>query len=418
MVGQRWYGWHKARARARAVPTFDPTQTAWGPISLGLVGSRGGARPSLQGIKARGGNGGLEPFSCRTFDVRRATRALDPVTLARLTDVAAKTSTSVDEVCVEPLSGVECELRKPSVGMARADRALARLGGRQHGVVSRRQLLAAGLGRRAIGSRIERGSLHSIHRGVYAVGHAKLSTEGRWLAAVLSFGPEALLSHRSAARLWRLIPGARSAAEVTRPGKCRPRVGFVVHRSHVPEDERTIVDGIPVTTVPRTILDLAAVVGKRQVERAFNEAEVQRLTDPLSIPDLLDRYPGRRGTAVLREMLGDEARISGVTRNDFEERFVAFVDANGLPCPHFNADIAVRGRFFVVDCLWPEARLIVELDGRAVHGTRRAFEADRERDRLLLADGWRVVRITWRQLDAGAGVAADLRRLLAQREAH
>lgn len=189
-------------------------------------------------------------------------------------------------------------------------------------------------------------------------------------------------------------------------------MGIEVHRMSVPADERTVVDGIPVTTVPRTILDLAAVATMREVERAFNEAEVQQLTDRLSIPDLLDRYPGRRGTAVLRGMLGDGAALCGVTRNDFEERFVSFVDANRLPRPRLNADLAAGGRFFNVDCLWEEAKLVVELDGRQVHGTRRAFEADRERDRLLQADGWRVVRITWRQLDAETGVAADLKRLL------
>ncbi len=232
------------------------------------------------------------------------------------------------------------------------------------------------------------------------------------MAAVLALGPGAQLSHRSAARLWRLIPPRRSPAEVTRPRNCRPQVGIVAHRSQVPEDEQTVVNGIPVTTVPRTILDLAAVATKRQVERAFNEVEVQQLTDRLSIPALLDRYPGRQGTAVLRAILGDEAALSGKTVNDFEERFAQFVDAHRLPRPRLNADLAAGGRFFNVDCVWDAAKLVVELDGRATHGTRRAFEADRERDRLLVADGWRVVRITWRQLDAEAGVAADLRRLL------
>jgi very-short-patch-repair endonuclease len=233
------------------------------------------------------------------------------------------------------------------------------------------------------------------------------------MAAVLASGPGAVLSHRSAASLWGLSLSSRQGIEVTRPGKLRGRHGVVVHRAALPSDETTEVDGIPVTTVPRTILDLAAVATKRQVERAFNEAEVRQLTDRLSIPDLLDRYPGRRGTAVLRAVLGDEGTLAGVTRNDFEERFALLIDAHGLPRPRFNADLAAGGRFFVVDCLWDEAKLVVELDGRAAHGTRRAFEADRERDRLLLADGWRVVRITWRQLDAEAALVADLRRLLA-----
>jgi len=108
--------------------------------------------------------------------------------------------------------------------------------------------------------------------------------------------------------------------------------------------------------------------------------------------------------------LGDDEVVRGVTRNDFEELFVSLVDSYGLPRPRFNADVAVGGRFFSADCLWAEERLIVELDGRAVHGTARAFEADRERDRLLLAEGWRVMRVTWRQLrDEGAAIAGDVR---------
>lgn len=113
-------------------------------------------------------------------------------------------------------------------------------------------------------------------------------------------------------------------------------------------------------------------------------------------------------------MLRDDAAVRGVTRNDLEERFVALIEAHSLPKPRLNADIAIRGRFFEVDCLWLDERLVVELDGRAVHGTNKAFEHDRERDRILLAEGWRVTRVTWRQLrDDASGVAADLRRLLA-----
>jgi very-short-patch-repair endonuclease len=182
----------------------------------------------------------------------------------------------------------------------------------------------------------------------------------------------------------------------------------------LPDDERTVVEGIPVTTVPRTVLDLAAVASRRQVERALNEVEVQGLTDRLSIPDLLARYPRRRGTAVLRALLEDDESVRGITRNDLEERFAALIDSYGLPRPRFNADVAVNGRFFSADGLWRQQRLIVELDGQAVHGTRRAFEVDRERDRILMSDGWRVMRITWRQLrDQAPAVAADLSKALA-----
>jgi very-short-patch-repair endonuclease len=189
----------------------------------------------------------------------------------------------------------------------------------------------------------------------------------------------------------------------------------VVHRAALPNDEWTVVEGIPVTTVPRTILDLAAVASRRQVERALNEAEVRQLTDRLSIPDLIARYPGRRGTVVLRELLAEGAEAGGVTRNDFEELFVPLLDSHGLPRPRFNADLAVAGRFVCADCLWERERLIVELDGRAAHGTREAFEDDRERDRLLMVAGWRVMRITWCQLHSQpASIASDLRKALTR----
>lgn len=352
----------------------------------------------------------MEPFSWETFDNPRATRELNPVTLAEWPARAAdQRERTVGEACIRHV------LRGQSRSQAAecpVDRLLAELGRRQHGVVARAQLLERGVSRRAVEVRLQRGSLHPLHRGVYAVGHGKLTMRGKWMGAVLAGGPGAALSHRSAAALWRIRPRG-SEIEITRPKKFRGRPGIAAHCSALPADEVTMIDGVPVTTVPRTIFDLASMATMRQVERAFNEAEVRQLRDSLSIPDLLERYPGRRGAAVLRAIVGDEAKFSGVTRNDFEERFAHLVDAHGLPRPRFNADIAVRGRFFEADALWTGAKLIVELDGRAAHGTKRAFETDRERDRLLQADGWRVVRVTWRQLrDGEAAIAADLRAIL------
>ncbi len=165
------------------------------------------------------------------------------------------------------------------------------------------------------------------------------------MAATLALGPGAVLSHRSAGELWEIAPRSGRAIEVTRMTSAWRRGSLIAHQCSIPEDERTLVDGIPVTTVPRTVLDLAVVFSRRQVERALNEMEVRQLTDRLSIPDLLARYPGRRGTAVLRELLGARAETGGVTKNDFEELFVRLIDAHGLHRPRFNADIAVAGRF-------------------------------------------------------------------------
>jgi very-short-patch-repair endonuclease len=146
----------------------------------------------------------------------------------------------------------------------------------------------------------------------------------------------------------------------------------------------------------------------------MNEAKVNRLNDRLSIPALLERYPRRRGRAVLRSILGDGASLRRVTVNEFEDAFVALLEASGLPRPRFNADLSIRGRFIRPDAVWREAKLIAELDGRATHGTEQAFESDRHRDRQLLVEGWRVTRITWRQLrDEPAEVVADLRTLLS-----
>ena len=223
------------------------------------------------------------------------------------------------------------------------------------------------------------------------------------MAAVLAAGPGAALSHRAAGALHGLRPHA--GLEVTVPAY-RDRPTITVHTSTLPRDEVTSVGGIAVTTVPRTLLDLASVLPAHQLQRAINEAEVQRLTDPLSLPDLLARYPRRKGIRAIRTIL---EVAPALTRQELEARFRAFIRSTGLPTPRFNA--AVAG--YECDCVWFSRRLIVELDGRAAHDTALAFEWDRERDRVLSAAGWRVIRITWRQLhQTPERVAADLRRLL------
>jgi very-short-patch-repair endonuclease len=177
----------------------------------------------------------------------------------------------------------------------------------------------------------------------------------------------------------------------------------------LPHEEVTIENGIPVTTVPRAMLDMAAMLDMRELERAWNEMEVRELTDPLSVPDLIARYPGRRGVGRLRVLLASD-EPGGITRNEFEEAFVALLDRHGLPRGRMNADLSVRGRFFEVDCLWERQRLALELDGGGTHRTRKAFQSDRLRDRILVAEGWRTPRVTWHQLrDEPEAVAADLR---------
>jgi very-short-patch-repair endonuclease len=297
-----------------------------------------------------------------------------------------------------------------------ADRAITELADRQHGVVGRAQLLDLGVGSRAIEHRLEKGRLHTIHRGVYAVGHRALVADARWMAAVLAAGPGAALSHRSAAALWGIRPSARPVIEVTAARRARPGRGIQPHRGRLPDDEVTTVVGIPVTTVPRTLLDIAAVLPRHQVERAINEAEVRRLGDPLPLAVLLARYPCRRGVAVARAILDDSRIGSTITRSELEERFLAFLIDHRLPRPEVNANIRIGNRSIECDFAWPRQSLIAELDGQAFHATTATFERDRARDRALNVAGWRVVRITWLQLHVEAtALAADLRRLLGLR---
>jgi very-short-patch-repair endonuclease len=185
-----------------------------------------------------------------------------------------------------------------------------------------------------------------------------------------------------------------------------------MHRAALPPDERTAIERVPVTTVSRTIFDIAACGDRRNAERAFHEAEVHGLTDAVSLPDLLRRYPAHAGARLLRELL-DIGAGGGATVNDFEALFGDLVERHRLPRPRFNPDLVVGDRHFSPDCAWMDQKVVVELDGRAVHRTRRVFESDRERDRIFTAHGWRVIRVTWTQLSrTPAAVARDLRRVL------
>jgi very-short-patch-repair endonuclease len=291
----------------------------------------------------------------------------------------------------------------------RPDALVADLATRQHGVVARGQLEALGLGRGAIEHRLARGLLHPIHRGVYAVGHRRLTSEGAWMAGVLAAGPGAVLSHRSAAALWGIRNTDRAAVEVIVPRGCR-RPGIQPHRATLRPDEIDRERGIPVTNPARTLLDLAEVLTPQQLERAINEAEIRRLASPLPLAAMVARHPTRRGTNALSRILEQRNLGETVTRSALEERFLALVDANGFPRPKMNEPLGP----YHPDALWPDERLVVELDSYPIHTTRQAFESDRKRDRELTLAGYRVVRITWRQLrDEPARIADELSALLA-----
>jgi REase_MTES_1575/Transcriptional regulator, AbiEi antitoxin/AbiEi antitoxin C-terminal domain len=285
-------------------------------------------------------------------------------------------------------------------------REIAALAERQHGVVSREQLLELGLTDQGINRRVSDGRLHRVHQGVYAVGRPTLTTKGRFLAAAVSCGPSAALSHVAAAILWGLLPdrGWRVDVTVPRGGQRRRRGAVIIHRSALPATDVTNRDGIPVTTPARTLIDLADVLPPRRLERVFDEAAYLRL-------DLsgLRTIPGRRGSGVLKRVLHEHRPGTTRTRSELEERMLFSCRSFGLPTPELN--VSVEG--YTVDFVWRKQGLVVETDGWHAHGTRRAFERDRRRDADLLAAGWRVLRISWRQLDSErAWVAARIAQLL------
>jgi very-short-patch-repair endonuclease len=234
------------------------------------------------------------------------------------------------------------------------------------------------------------------------------------MAAVLASGPEAVLSHWSAAAFWMIRPNSRSIIDITTPHKSRSWDGIRRHHKALPTDEVTVEEGIPVTTVPRTILDLAATESADVVGNLLRESEYRQLSDRLSLWDLVERYPGRRGVRKVRtalERLKEEP--SGRKRSRLEECFAPFLRLYRLPQPRFNDWILLDGKRYQVDCHWPGTGQIVELDGWEGHGTRTAFREDRARDRQLRVAGYSVTRVTWHQLDDEPDViAADLRALI------
>jgi hypothetical protein len=256
-----------------------------------------------------------------------------------------------------------------------------------------------------IQTRIHRGQLHRVHRGVYAIGHSQLTAKGRWRAAVLACGLGALLSHRPAAALHEVMTIPAGLIDVVAPRRHHHQ-GL---RTHLGEWEGTIVDGIPVTTLPVTYLHLAAIGPPRWVERALEQAQRMDVFDAGPIRVLLQNSPGVAGRDRLQRALDKLPDEPAFTQSELEVRFRELCDDGGIPRPLFNQFIGGH----LVDCLWPDRCVVVEVDGWDTHRTRRAFEADRARDVALTLLGCTVLRFTWRQVtDTPDVVAAALKRLL------
>lgn len=294
---------------------------------------------------------------------------------------------------------------------ASTDARLARLAAGQRGVVTRRQALAAGVGAGAIRDRLRRGALHPLHRGVYLVGHPVPAPLALEQAALLAAGPSAVLVRRTAAALWRLTDPPPAVEVLVAGRQARARAGLVIRRTVSPlaaSDLRRI-DGLPVTSPARTVVDLAGELDGARLERLVHEAQVRRLASPQAVRAALDRAGPVRGAAGLRRIL--EAARPGVTRSEAERLLTRILRGAELPPPRRNV---VVGRY-ELDALWPGHRVVVEVDGWQFHGTRQAFERDRRRDMELQALGYRVVRVTWRQMrDEPLAVVARLAALLAR----
>ena len=281
---------------------------------------------------------------------------------------------------------------------------------RQHGIVARRQLLALGFSAKSIEHRVARGRLHSVTRGVYAVGWPQLTRERRWMAAVLACGGEAALSHRSAAELWDIGREASERIDVSvrRPTKVRRRGLRVRRRPTLRPEDIVRRNGIPVTTPTRTLIDLATELGPLGVERAVNEADKRDLIDPESLRAALGIYDGEPGAPLLRKLL--DKRTFSLSDSDLEIFFRPIAAEAGLPFPlskqHVNG--------WEVDFYWPDLGLVVETDGLRYHRTASSQTRDARRDRAHALAGMTPLRFTHYEIRyEPAMVRAELSRAAA-----
>ena len=288
---------------------------------------------------------------------------------------------------------------------------LAELATRQYGVVSTRQLDGLGYGRNSVAKAAKVGRLHRIHRGVYVVGYRRLSWRGRCMAAVLASSPS-VASHLSAGWLWGLLRFRPETLHVTSPSARRAKRSFVVHQADLPGADRVIYEAIPVTSVARTVLDLAVDRSARDIRRQIQRGDDFKVFDLREMRSLLARSNGHRGKVQVEAALDGFRPDHVFTRSGLERRFLEVVTAAGLPTPSMNTFVAG----FEVDAYWAEERFGVELDVYATHGSRLSFEEDRERDDELLLAGIETTRVTGPRLDREPGkVVESIRRHLARR---
>lgn len=272
------------------------------------------------------------------------------------------------------------------------ERAIARIGRRQDNVITVEQALRTGLGRGALAHRVKVGAMQRLHTGVYLIGPAPPTPMARARAAALAVGADAVVSHLSAACLFGLLPQHEGDVDITvagrNPGR---RPGVRRHRvKSLPRHHVTNVNGITVTSIARTICDIAATESPRATEQAFQEALYREIVTDKALQAVLDREPRRRGTPVIRALISDPR----LTRSERERRILKLISDAQLPKPLTN--VPLNG--YKADVFWPQYNLIVEFDGWQGHGHRHAFEDNRKRDQIMLANGLSTLRVTDRQL--------------------
>lgn len=287
----------------------------------------------------------------------------------------------------------------------------ARIAARQHGIVSRRQLVEIGFAGSTIDDWVTAGHLHRLHRGVYAVGHTVISQEGRWLAAVLACGDGAVLSHGPAGQLAGIVSRReRFALHVSTPNGSSAR-GIVTHRPRNLDPADTMQRlNVPVTSPTRTVWDLAGTLTPLQTRRAFEQAEKLGLLNRPRLGRLLTASPGRRGAGVIRELLDDVPLPLAETRSWLEELLVTTCRDHGLPIPAVS--VPLLG--YEVDFLWPDARFVVEADG-SDHLTPRNRDRDNDRDIALGRAGYLVRRYSYLAMGRADSVAAEVREIITER---
>lgn len=301
------------------------------------------------------------------------------------------------------------------------DSAIAYISARQHGVVHAEQLAGLGLSRGAARRRARRGALHEQFPAVYSVGDPLISLRGRWLAAVLACRPDSTLSYAAATALRGFTVAAPRLIDVTashQRGRKLPGIRRH-HATALRERDRAVVDGIPVTSVARTLLDFASIAGGRRLERAFIQAVTLRQFDKRELDDVLARAGCSPGTARLRALCEHAAPVAQ-TRSGLEESFLALIDRAGLPRPELNVRLPIPGEEITVDAYWPAQRLGVEIDSAAYHDDNPlAFVEDRRRDRALRLHGYgQPVRFTDEDIGRRPDrTIAELSALLSRRAA-